>query len=78
LGSPANLTDAARAKGSKAIQEKALANANNRRATGYIKQLRNMKMTYRTIAAKLNEEGFRTSRDKLFEAMSVKRLYDRV
>ena len=61
----------------RAIQEKALANANNRRASGYIKQLRDMGMTYRDIAGKLNMEGFRTSRNKLFQAMSVKRLYDR-
>ncbi len=77
LGSPDNLTNLARAKGSIAIKEKALANANNRRASGYIKQLRDMGMTYREIAGKLNTEGFRTAKGKLFEAMSVKRLYDR-
>ena len=78
LGSPANLTDAARAKGWAANRQKALTNSNNRRASGYIQQLRDKGMTYRAIAEKLNMEGFRTARGKWFESMSVKRLYDRI
>lgn len=78
LGTPANLTDAARAKAWEANRQKALANTNNRRASGYIKQLRGSEMTYQEIATKLNAEGFRTARGKLFAAMSIKRLYDRI
>jgi len=78
LGTPSNLTHEARAKAWEANRQKALRNTNNRRASGYIKQLRENKMTYRAIADKLNEEGFRTAKDKLFLPMAVKRLYDRI
>jgi len=77
LGTPANLDQAARAKGCAANQLKARENTNNRRAKGYIEHLRQSGMTFRAIAEKLHEEGFRTARDKKFTAMAVKRLNDR-
>lgn len=78
LGNPQNLTDEARQKGWAAIKNKALNNTNNKRATGYIVQLRESEeMPFQKIADKLNDEGFRTSRNKFFTATAVKRLCDR-
>lgn len=77
LGSPQNLTNEARQKGWASIKHKARMNANNKRASGYISQLRQSEMSFQIIADKLNVEGFRTARNKFFTPMAVKRLYDR-
>ncbi|WP_066837196.1 recombinase family protein [Rufibacter ruber] len=75
-----------------ANRQKAQANENNRKAAGYIRQLREnlvpvtdadgkptgerRQRTWREIAATLNSETYRTSRGGLFQAMQVQRLYD--
>lgn len=75
LGNPQNLTQAAREKAWAANSQKALDNENNKRATGYIKQLRQNEMSYQTIANQLNREGFKTARGKKFTASAVRKLY---
>ncbi|HEX7414617.1 MAG TPA: recombinase family protein [Bacteroidia bacterium] len=53
-------------------------NPNNKRAMGYIKQLReNSGLTYQAIANKLNNEGFKSSRGLNFSAKTVQLLYVR-
>ena len=53
-------------------------NPNNKRAMGYIKQLREQsKFTFQSIANKLNYEGFKTSRGKKFTPKAVQLLYVR-
>ncbi len=74
LGKPENFTDEARAKGRKAYHEKAIENENNRRAFSLIQVLRNQQATYRFIADKLNDSGFKTSTGKMFYANSVKQI----
>ncbi|MGB0982661.1 MAG: recombinase family protein [Saprospiraceae bacterium] len=75
LGSPQNLTDEARKKAWQANHQKAQRNENNRRASGYIKYLRDGNMTYQAITDRLNSEGFRTARSKYFTPTAVRRLY---
>ena len=75
LGSPQNLTNEARRKGATAMREKAQANPNNRRAKGYIKNLREQGLSFQKIADKLNQEEFKTAKDKQFTANAVRRLY---
>jgi DNA invertase Pin-like site-specific DNA recombinase len=74
LGSPLNLTEAARAKSIDARKAKAANNENNKRAAGYIKALRGSGMSFQSIADKLNNEGFRSSRGKDFTAKAVQLL----
>ncbi|MBI3500992.1 MAG: recombinase family protein [Bacteroidetes bacterium] len=76
LGTPENLTDEAREKGTKVIIRLAKENPNNKRAIGYVYALRKeRKMTYQKIADRLNREGFRTSRGKSFYPKAVQILY---
>jgi len=77
LGTPKNLTDAARKKGTAAIKEKARKNRNNKRASNYIVSMRDAGMKYQEIANRLNTDGFRTARDKYFTPTAVRRLYIR-
>lgn len=77
LGTPENLTDEARAKGVAARQAAAAANANNRKASGYIQSLRQAGLSFHKIADRLNAEGFHTSRGKQFAAATVRRLWQR-
>lgn len=77
LGTPENLTQEARSKGTLVRMEKARTNDNNRRATGYIVSLRNNGMTFYAITKKLNEVGFKTSRGKNFHQNQVHILYER-
>ena len=77
LGTPANLTDEARAKGRKAWSQIARSNTKWKRAASLIKQLRAQGKSLREIARELNEAGFKTAKDKQFTAMQVKRLIDR-
>jgi DNA invertase Pin-like site-specific DNA recombinase len=71
LGSPQNLTKAARDKGREATVQKALDNMNNRKATALIVSLRKDNLSYRQIAKKLNESGFKSSRGKEFSGSQV-------
>lgn len=75
LGSPQNLTDESRKKATISIKENARNNPNNRRAVGYIKELRDNEHTYQSIAHRLNREGFLTARRRQFTATAVRRLY---
>jgi len=74
LGRPENLTDAMRAKGREAHRLNALENNNNRRAYALIRVLRKQNLSYRSIAGRLNDSGFRTARGNLFYANSVRQV----
>ena len=77
LGSPENLTPEARRKGTLKIIENARDDTNNKKATSMIVLLRKEKLSYRKIASKLNNDGFKTRRGKEFSASQVLILYDR-
>jgi DNA invertase Pin-like site-specific DNA recombinase len=77
LGTPGNLTEAARQKSIEVRKDKARRNTNNRRAEAMIKELRSHGMSYQKIAEKLNDNGFKTSRGNKFSAKQVQRLADR-
>lgn len=77
LGTPENLTPEARQKGTLKVIQNAANNPNNKKATAMIVLLRKEKLSYRTIAAKLNADGFKTRRGKEFSASQVLILYDR-
>ena len=74
LGKPENFTNEMRKKGREAHHEKAIENENNRRAYSFIQVLRKQKATYRYIAAKLNDSGFKTSKGNKFFGSSVRQL----
>lgn len=74
LGKPENLTDQARLQGRVKYSSLAKENENNRRAFAFIQSLRQQKHSYRAIAEKLNEAGFRTSRGNSFFANSVRQI----
>lgn len=73
LGTP-NLTPTISALGRAVHQERARTHTANVQASELIRLYRNEGLTYRAIAARLNQMGFRTRRGKLFAPMSVKRL----
>lgn len=72
-----NLTNEARKKGTQAIILNARENSNNKKATSLIVLLRKDNLSYRKIANKLNDDGFKTRRGKEFSASQVLILYDR-
>lgn len=74
LGKPENFTLESRAKGNTAYHTQAIENENNRRAYSLIQVLRNQKMSYRSIAEKLNDSGFKTSKGNKFFGNSVKQV----
>ena len=74
LGTPANLTAEARAKGRQAHSRNAASNQNTVTAKGYAQLLRNGGATLRAMAETLNVEGFRTPRGGQFRAVQVLRL----
>ncbi|WP_229728880.1 recombinase family protein [Hymenobacter glacieicola] len=74
LGTPANLTPAAREKARESLQRNAQVNLHNRQAAQLAQLLRATGVTLREIAARLNESGYQTRRGKMFHPMSVKRL----
>lgn len=75
LGTPENLTDKAREKSMEVRKQLARDNENNRKASVLIKSMRNEGKSYSSIARVLNENGFKTRREKLFTQMQVKRLF---
>ncbi len=78
LGSPQNLTDNARKKGTQTLINNALNNPQNKMATLAIVSMRdNEKLSYREIARQLNQNGYKTRRGKEFSASQVLILYDR-
>lgn len=74
LGSPANLTQAAREKSWVAMRENAQSNLNNRQAAQLATLLRATGATLRAIADQLNQSGYRTRYGKAFHPMGVQRL----
>ena len=74
LGTPANLTAAARAKGLVTRQANAQANVNNRQAAQLATLLKANGGTLRAIADQLNQSGYYTRRGKAFHPMGVQRL----
>jgi DNA invertase Pin-like site-specific DNA recombinase len=75
LGTPANLTEAARSRAREVIREKAASNENNRRAAALISLYRQQGLTWSDIAGMLNRSGFRTARGKQFQAVQVQRIF---
>lgn len=75
LGNLNNLTAKGRKQGVKAIKENARNNKNNIQALAMIRLLRKEGLSYQAIADRLNELQHRTRKDKLFEAMTVQRLF---
>lgn len=73
LGNPQNLTQEARLKAHDSLRLKARSNENNQRAKAFISHL---KGTLKYKASMLNENGFRTSKNKLFTPTQVKRLIE--
>jgi len=71
LGNPQNLTQDARIKSIETRKIKANSNQNNLRAKAFLNALNG---TLQDKANILNENGFRTSTNKLFNPMQVKRL----
>ncbi|WP_337045213.1 recombinase family protein [Emticicia sp. 17c] len=78
LGKPENLTAEARRKGVEAIKAKAKRNSYNRVATALIEKCKRENKTLQEIADELNQNGFKTSQGKLFNPISVSRLYKRI
>jgi len=74
LGTPANLTQAAREKSWAAMTQNAQANLNNRQAAQLAALLRATGATLRAIADQLNQSGYRTRYGKAFHPMGVQRL----
>ncbi|SDY94302.1 recombinase family protein [Hymenobacter psychrophilus] len=74
LGTPANLTVEARAKGLAARQANARANLHNRQAAQLATLLQANGKSLRAIAEQLNQSGYCTRRGKAFHPMGVQRL----
>jgi DNA invertase Pin-like site-specific DNA recombinase len=77
LGTPENLTDEARQKSLEVRTKNAFSNKANRQAAELIIMYREKGMPYCTIADRLNANGYRTRRQKLFRGSSVYHLYIR-
>ena len=74
LGTPANLTNEARAKSIQVKRERARNNPNNVKARAYASNLKENGKTLRGIADELNVNGFHTARGKVFNPIQVSRL----
>lgn len=74
LGSPQNLTDAAREKSKQIRKEQARANERNRIAKHFACTLRLLGKSLRKIAEELNTSGLRSSRGGKFYGSTVKHL----
>lgn len=75
LGKPENLTKQAQLAGAESNRVKAI--NRTRRATYTARLLRQNGKSLRAIADELNDNGFRTSKNKFFSATQVKRMLDR-
>ncbi|MGY2134436.1 recombinase family protein [Hymenobacter sp. HD11105] len=74
LGTPANLTAEARAKGQAQRQLNAQSSLANRQAAELARLYRSLQWDYRRIAAQLTASGYRTRRGCAFTAAGVRRL----
>lgn len=77
LGTPANLTPAAVAKGLATRQQNARENLRNKQAAQLAALLRATGLSLRAIADRLNESGYRTRHGQEFHPMGVHRLLQR-
>ncbi|WP_089688847.1 recombinase family protein [Catalinimonas alkaloidigena] len=77
LGSPQNLTEEAILKGQQIRQENARQHLANRQAAALIAMYRPQGLTFRQIAAQLNELGYRSRRGQCFGPATVYRLWQR-
>lgn len=75
LGNPENLTNEARAKGAQVNQNKAQTFYNQ--VAPYIHLLRRDGLSYRKIASRLNAEGHRTRRNKLWSVAQVQNVVNK-
>lgn len=78
LGKPENFSDEGRRKGIEVRKEAANTHPANVQATELIRLYQRDKLTTRAIAQKLNDNGFKTRRGKLFGSESVRRLLNKV
>jgi hypothetical protein len=69
-----NITPEVTQRGLVVRQQNAQTNLANRQATELVRLYRKDGLTYRAIAERLNQMGYRTRRGQEFLAMSVKRL----
>ena len=76
-GTPANLTDEARAKAHASISRKAREDQSARHAYHFIKPRKEQGLSYQRIADELNAEGYRTRTGLKFHAMSVRNIWKR-
>ncbi len=76
LGTPGNLTTAAREKGREAHSRNAANNQHTITAKGYVKLLRDGGATLRQVADTLNVEGFKSPRGGRFSAVQVARILE--
>lgn len=74
LGTPANLTDQAKRKGTLHSQLNAQADQHNRRAGAFAKKLRDFGYSWAEIARQLNANGFTTRRGGSFQIVQVQRV----
>lgn len=79
LGNPKNngLTEASIAKGRSIRSENALSDERNRKAGTLVLMMRNNGSKWSEIVSQLNQNGFRTRRNSMFDITAVKRLYNR-
>ncbi|MDR2144930.1 MAG: recombinase family protein, partial [Tannerella sp.] len=78
LGKSENLMNRHRqaiANSNKTNTQKAIDNANNRRAAALIKAMANDNKTFAEITKSLNSQGFKTSRGGQFQIVQVQRIY---
>ncbi len=76
LGSPQNLTDLSRKRAIEAKKRLAKENPNNSKAFALIQEMRKHNNSYAAIASRLNEYNFRSSKNKKFYPMQVKRILE--
>lgn len=74
LGTPANLTEQAKRKGTLHSQLNAQADQNNRRAGAFAKKLRDFGYSWAEIARQLNANGFTTRNGGSFQIVQVQRI----
>lgn len=77
LGKPENLTNEARKRGIEVIKANAQNNDRNRQALSVITSCKEKGMTYRGIAAQLNELNFKTRYGKQFHPSTVHQLLNK-
>jgi len=77
LGKEENFTNETRAMGRQTMSDNAKNDIRNKQATNLILIYRENKLTFDMIASKLNDLGMVTRRGCKFNAIQVKRLYDR-